>query len=157
MCRGRSVVTPRTLSMEHSFLLTPWPRPRPFPDPRPSRLARALATLVTNRQAQHDYHILETVEARLALQGTEVKSIGAGNVNLRDAYARAEYGEIWMWNAHIAPLDQGNRWNHEPWTAALEMSPRTASRTRFPSCVPDPRTGGSRQSVPADSVDLSLT
>ena len=73
-----------------------------------------IRNLVTNRQALHDYHILETVEAGLALQGTEVKSIRAGNVNLRDAYARAEKGEIWLWNAHIAPFDQGNRWNHEP-------------------------------------------
>src|ERR687883_1703130 len=71
-------------------------------------------TLATNRQALHDYHILETVEAGLALQGTEVKSIRAGNVNLRDAYARPEHGEIWLWNAHIAPFEQGNRWNHEP-------------------------------------------
>ena len=73
-----------------------------------------IRTLVTNRQALHDYHILETVEAGLSLQGTEVKSIRAGNVNLRDAYARPENGEIWLWNAHIAPFDQGNRWNHEP-------------------------------------------
>ncbi|HEV7662606.1 MAG TPA: SsrA-binding protein, partial [Chloroflexota bacterium] len=57
-------------------------------------------TLVTNRQALHDYHILETVEAGLSLVGTEVKSIRAGNVNLRDSYARAENGEIWLWNAH---------------------------------------------------------
>ena len=71
-------------------------------------------TLVSNRQAFHEYHILETVEAGMALQGTEVKSIRMGNVNLRDAYARAENGEIWLWNAHIAPFDQGNRWNHEP-------------------------------------------
>ena len=71
-------------------------------------------TLVSNRQAFHDYHILETVEAGVALQGTEVKSIRAGNANLRDAYARAENGEIWLWNAHIAPFEQGNRWNHEP-------------------------------------------
>jgi SsrA-binding protein len=71
-------------------------------------------TLVTNRQALHDYHILETVEAGLSLVGTEVKSIRAGNVNLRDSYARAENGEIWLWNAHIALFDQGNRWNHEP-------------------------------------------
>jgi SsrA-binding protein len=70
-------------------------------------------TLVTNRQALHDYHILETVEAGLSLVGTEVKSIRAGNVNLRDAYARPENGEIWLWNAHIAPFEQGNRWNHE--------------------------------------------
>src|ERR687886_483489 len=73
-----------------------------------------IRNLVTNRQALHDYHILETVEAGLALQGTEVKSIRAGNVNLRDAYGRAERGEIWLWNAHIAPFDQGNRWNHDP-------------------------------------------
>src|SRR5438067_1665513 len=73
-----------------------------------------IRTLVTNRQAPHEYHILESVEAGLALQGTEVKSIRAGNVNLRDAYARAERGEIWLWNAYIAPFDQGNRWNHEP-------------------------------------------
>jgi SsrA-binding protein len=71
-------------------------------------------TLVNNRQALHEYHILETVEAGLALQGTEVKSIRAGNVNLRYAYARAENGEIWLWNAHIAPFEAGNRWNHEP-------------------------------------------
>lgn len=71
-------------------------------------------TLVNNRQALHDYHILETVEAGVALQGTEVKSIRAGNANLRDAYARADNGEIWLWNAHIAPFEQGNRWNHEP-------------------------------------------
>src|SRR5919199_563107 len=71
-------------------------------------------TLVTNRQAFHDYNILETVEAGLALAGTEVKSVRAGNVNLRDAYARSQDGEIWLWNAHIAPFEQGNRWNHEP-------------------------------------------
>src|ERR687883_733690 len=71
-------------------------------------------TLATNRQAFHDYNILETVEAGLSLQGTEVKSIRAGNVNLRDAFARAQEGEIWLWNAHIAPFEQGNRWTHEP-------------------------------------------
>src|SRR5436305_8056480 len=73
-----------------------------------------IRTLVNNRQALHDYTILETVEAGLALEGTEVKSIRAGNVNLRDSYARADKGEIWLWNAHIAPFEQGNRWNHEP-------------------------------------------
>jgi SsrA-binding protein len=86
-----------------------------MPKVAPARTAGPrIRTLVTNRQASHEYHILETVEAGLALQGTEVKSIRAGNVNLRDAYARAENGEIWLWNAHIAPFEQGNRWNHEP-------------------------------------------
>jgi SsrA-binding protein len=73
-----------------------------------------IRTLATNRQAPHDYSILESVEAGIALQGTEVKSIRNGNVNLRDAYARAENGEIWLWNLYVAPFDQGNRWNHEP-------------------------------------------
>ena len=80
----------------------------------PKSAGPRIKTLVTNRQAPHEYLILETVEAGLALQGTEVKSIRAGNANLRDAYARADNGEIWLWNAHIAPFDQGNRWNHEP-------------------------------------------
>jgi SsrA-binding protein len=69
---------------------------------------------VTNRQALHDYNIIESVEAGMALAGTEVKSIRAGNVNLRDAFARVQDREIWLWNAHIAPFEQGNRWNHEP-------------------------------------------
>jgi SsrA-binding protein len=81
--------------------------------PARSRVATE-RTLASNRQAYHDYHILETVEAGVALQGTEVKSIRSGNVNLRDSYARADKGEIWLWNAHIALFEQGNRWNHEP-------------------------------------------
>lgn len=67
-----------------------------------------------NRKAFHDYTIEETVEAGLVLTGTEVKSIRAGRVNLRDAYARPEKGEMWLLNAHIAPYQAGNRYNHEP-------------------------------------------
>jgi SsrA-binding protein len=90
------------------------PKAHPATKPQAKPSGPRIKTLVTNRQAPHEYHILETVEAGIALQGTEVKSIRAGNVNLRDAYARSENGEIWLWNAHIAPFDQGNRWNHEP-------------------------------------------
>ena len=86
---------------------------RTAPPPAKSTGPR-IKTLVTNRQAPHEYLILDTVEAGLALTGTEVKSIRAGNANLRDAYARAENGEIFLWNCYIAPFDQGNRWNHEP-------------------------------------------
>src|ERR1700694_1742798 len=89
------------------------PRPAATQGQAP-RAAPAERTLASNRQAFHDYHILETVEAGLALQGTEVKSIRSGNVNLRDSYARVDKGEIWLWNAHIAVWEQGNRWNHEP-------------------------------------------
>ncbi|HET6318865.1 MAG TPA: SsrA-binding protein SmpB [Chloroflexota bacterium] len=87
---------------------------RSAPSSSTARAKPTEKTLVTNRQAFHDYHIVESVEAGLALMGTEVKSIRAGNVNLRDAFARPQDGEIWLWNAHIAPFEQGNRWNHEP-------------------------------------------
>ncbi len=68
----------------------------------------------TNRRALYEYHILETLEVGIALTGTEVKSIRAGRVNLREAYARVERGELWLYGAHISPYDAGNRFNHEP-------------------------------------------
>ena len=71
-------------------------------------------TVTVNRKAYHDYHIEETVEAGLVLTGTEIKSIRAGRVNLRDAYARSENGELWLIGAHIAQYPGGNRYNHEP-------------------------------------------
>lgn len=67
-----------------------------------------------NRKAYHDYHILESVEAGLVLTGTEVKSIRAGKVQLREGYATIRDGEAWLHNTHIATYDQGNRFNHEP-------------------------------------------
>ncbi len=67
----------------------------------------------TNRKAFHDYHILETVEAGLALTGTEVKSVREGKVNLRDSYAKVKDGELWLYNSFVATYDQGNRFNHE--------------------------------------------
>jgi SsrA-binding protein len=70
--------------------------------------------ITTNRAAYHDYHILETYEAGIALTGTEVKSARDGRVNLKDAYARVEEGEAWLLNAHISPYSHGNRENHEP-------------------------------------------
>lgn len=71
-------------------------------------------TVAVNRKARHNYLITDTFEAGLVLTGTEIKSIRAGKVNLADAYARVEKGEAWLLNAHIAPFDQGNRYNHEP-------------------------------------------
>jgi SsrA-binding protein len=68
----------------------------------------------SNRKAYHDYHVLENVEAGLVLTGTEVKSIRAGKVQLREGYARIERGEAWLHNTHVATYDQGNRYNHEP-------------------------------------------
>ena len=71
-------------------------------------------TLAVNRKARHEYAIEDTLEAGLALTGTEIKSIRAGKVNLQDAYARVEKGEAWLVGAHIAPWPGGNRFNHEP-------------------------------------------
>jgi SsrA-binding protein len=68
----------------------------------------------TNRRAFHEYSILDNVEAGLVLTGTEVKSIRAGKVQLREGYARINNGEAWLHNTHVAQYDQGNRYNHEP-------------------------------------------
>lgn len=67
-----------------------------------------------NRKARHDYFILETYEAGIALKGTEIKSIRAGKVNLKDSFARIEKGEVLLYNVHISPYEHGNRENHEP-------------------------------------------
>jgi len=71
-------------------------------------------TVALNRRARHDYAIEDTVEAGLVLTGTEIKSIRAGRANLAEAYARIERGEAWLIGAHIAPYEQGNRYNHDP-------------------------------------------
>lgn len=70
--------------------------------------------VATNRKAHHDYFILERFEAGMVLVGTEVKSLRAGRANLREAFARVENGEVFLYNLHISPWDYGNRWNHEP-------------------------------------------
>lgn len=81
--------------------------------PAPAK-APTEVTVAGNRRAYHDYFIDETIEAGLVLTGTEVKSVRAGHVSLREAYASIEEREAWLWNAHISPYEQGNRFNHEP-------------------------------------------
>lgn len=70
--------------------------------------------LVRNRKAFHDYHILETWEAGIALLGTEVKALRAGRGQLQDAYVDAANGELWLKQAHISPYEFGTYANHEP-------------------------------------------
>ena len=70
-------------------------------------------TISLNRRARHEFSIEDTIEAGIALTGTEIKSIRAGKVSLSDAYARIERGEAWLVGAHIAPWESGNRYNHE--------------------------------------------
>lgn len=71
--------------------------------------------VATNRKAFHDYFIEETHEAGVALTGTEIKSVRAGAVNLRDSYAQVRDGEMWMHNVHISPYEAGNRFNVDPY------------------------------------------
>ena len=70
--------------------------------------------ILTNRQAFHEYHILDKYEAGAALVGTEVKSIMAGRIQLKDSYVTVKDGEVWLLNAHISPYSHGNIQNHEP-------------------------------------------
>lgn len=74
----------------------------------------AIKTVATNRKAYHNYHIGESVEAGIALTGTEIKSVRAGRVSLGDAYVRPEAGELWLMNAHIARYEAGSYLSHEP-------------------------------------------
>ncbi len=71
-------------------------------------------TITVNRKAYHDYHILESLEAGIVLTGSEIKSIRAGRVNIRDAYAKPEGDELWLVNAHIAAYEAASRFGHEP-------------------------------------------
>jgi len=73
-----------------------------------------IKTVATNRKAYHNYHIGDSVEAGIALTGTEIKSIRAGRVSLVDAYVRPEGGELWLMNAHIARYDAGSYMSHQP-------------------------------------------
>ena len=66
-----------------------------------------------NRKARHQYEVLDSWEAGLVLKGTEVKSIRSGAVAFRDAHARAQSGELWLHNLHVAPYEPANRWNHD--------------------------------------------
>ncbi|MCY6356863.1 SsrA-binding protein SmpB [Clostridium sp. ZS2-4] len=71
-------------------------------------------TLAQNRKARHDYFIEEVFEAGIALVGTEVKSIRAGKANLKDSYAQVKNGEVFVYNMHVSPYEQGNIFNKDP-------------------------------------------
>lgn len=70
--------------------------------------------IAKNKKATFDYFIEETFEVGIVLQGTEIKSIRKGKVQLKDSFARITNGEVYLWNAHIATYEQGNRYNHDP-------------------------------------------
>ncbi|MDF2947707.1 MAG: smpB [Bacillales bacterium] len=70
--------------------------------------------IAQNKKAYHDYFIEETYETGMVLQGTEIKSIRAGKVQLKDSFARVMRGEVFVHNMHVSPYEQGNRYNHDP-------------------------------------------
>jgi SsrA-binding protein len=77
-------------------------------------VAEKVKNLVTNRKAGFDYFLIEKFEAGMALQGSEIKSIRAGQMSLTEAYIRVDPTEAWLMDAHIAPYEPANRFNHDP-------------------------------------------
>jgi SsrA-binding protein len=70
--------------------------------------------VATNRRARHDYDVLETIECGIVLTGSEIKSVRAGQIQLKDAYAEIRGGEVWLSSAHIAPYKFAHLGGHEP-------------------------------------------
>jgi SsrA-binding protein len=70
--------------------------------------------VATNRKASHEYFLLERIEAGIALQGSEIKSIRAGQISLAEAYIRVDGDQAWLEDAHIAPYEHAGIFNHEP-------------------------------------------
>ncbi len=77
-------------------------------------MPESTGTLVSNRRARREYHVTETLEAGLALVGTEVKAVRTGRVSLADAYCRVRGSEVFLVGAHISPYSHGNLNNHDP-------------------------------------------
>ncbi len=67
-----------------------------------------------NKKAFFDYNIYDKFDAGIVLTGTEIKSVRQNKVNLKDSFVRVENGEVFLYNCHISPYEQGNRYNHEP-------------------------------------------
>jgi SsrA-binding protein len=82
--------------------------------PEKTEREKAQRLIADNRKARHDYHLLETFEAGVALLGTEVKAIREGRVNLRDSYARVEDGEVFVYGVHISPYSHRGYAEHDP-------------------------------------------
>ncbi len=70
--------------------------------------------VATNRKAKFEYFLIETFEAGVALQGSEIKSIRAGQISLTEAYIQTDGQEAWLMGAHVSPYEQANRFNHDP-------------------------------------------
>ena len=74
----------------------------------------SIKVVATNRKARYEYEIIETIEAGIVLTGTEIKSVRAGNVSLKEGFAVIKNGEVWLMDVHIAPYRHGHRDNPDP-------------------------------------------
>ena len=92
---------------------TAWYDPRRTVAKEKTDREKAQRTIAENRKALHDYHVIDTWEAGIALLGTEVKAIREASVNLRDSYARIENGEVWLMNVHISPYSHTGYAHHD--------------------------------------------
>jgi SsrA-binding protein len=70
--------------------------------------------IARNKKALHEYHVIDTWEAGIALSGPEVKSVRGGRVSLAESFARVERGEVWLYGMHVSPYDPASRWNADP-------------------------------------------
>jgi SsrA-binding protein len=89
-------------------------KPNAEKNPRRDPTAAGQRDAAVNRAASHNYFLLEKFETGVALTGTEVKSVRAGQANLKDSYGLLKDGELWLLNCHIGPYDHGNIFNHAP-------------------------------------------
>jgi SsrA-binding protein len=87
-------------------------RPNPEKSPRRQPTASGEKDAAVNRNAAHNYFLLEKFEAGVVLSGTEVKSVRTGKANLKDSYGLVKDGELWLLNCHISPYEHGSYWNH---------------------------------------------
>ena len=90
------------------------PKPPHPQTTKPTSKAPLFRTVTVNRRARFEYDVMETVEAGLVLKGTEIKAIREGRINIQNAYAQVDGGELWLLNCHIPPYSAGNVHNHDP-------------------------------------------
>lgn len=91
-----------------------------------------IKTIARNKKARHEFEILDTWEAGLVLQGTEVKALRNGRVNMGDSYGEIRKGEAWLVKLHIGPYEMGNRENHDPFRRRKMLLTRREIRKLVP-------------------------
>ena len=100
----------------------------------PTKERPATKTIATNREARHEYFVLEALETGVELKGTEVKSLRAGGVNLKDSWVDIEDGELLVKGMHISPYDHGNMFNQDPMRVRRLLAHKSEIRRLHQQC-----------------------